>query len=127
MLSGFFGYEAPLNAFNHLSRGQVCQIPEKEKSHDSGLIDRCLAQFHGACRGTAPHATTEVAADIVKVDRYPAHSVTFPNGVKGIPGMVYWEPVGYRPLTLDLYLPPVLSRDRRLDFPSFYTSMAEAG
>lgn len=49
---------------------------------------------------------TEVAADIVKVDRYPAHSVTFPNGVKGIPGMVYWEPVGYRPLTLDLYLPP---------------------
>ena len=53
-----------------------------------------------------PSAVPEVAAEVVKVDRYPVHDVTFPNGVKGTPGVVYWEPVGYRPLTLDLYLPP---------------------
>lgn len=27
------------------------------------------------------------------------------NGVKSIPSVVYWEPAGYRPLVLDLYLP----------------------
>jgi acetyl esterase/lipase len=53
-----------------------------------------------------PSPLPEVAADNVKVDRYPGHDVTIPNGVRGIPGAVYWEPVGYRPLTLDLYLPP---------------------
>jgi acetyl esterase/lipase len=48
----------------------------------------------------------EVAADVAKMDRYYAHDVTFPNGVRGTPGVVYWEPIGYRSLTLDLYLPP---------------------
>jgi len=37
---------------------------------------------------------------------YPGQDVTFPNGVRGKPGLVYWEPLGYRPLALDLYLPP---------------------
>jgi acetyl esterase/lipase len=53
-----------------------------------------------------PSPLPEVAADFVEMDRYPAHDVTFANGVRGIPGVVYWKPVGYRPLTLDLYLPP---------------------
>jgi hypothetical protein len=53
-----------------------------------------------------PSPPPEVAAQTVQVDRYPAHEVIFPNGVRGIPGIVYWEPTGYRPLTLDLYLPP---------------------
>lgn len=53
-----------------------------------------------------PSPPPEVAPQVVKEDRYPAHNATFPNGVRGVPGAVYWEPVGYRPLTLDLYLPP---------------------
>jgi acetyl esterase/lipase len=39
-------------------------------------------------------------------DSYPAQDVTFPNGVRGKPGLVYREAAGYRALTLDLYLPP---------------------
>ena len=47
----------------------------------------------------------EVAAEVVKSDRYPTPQVAFPNDAEGIPGLVYQEPAGYRPLTLDLYLP----------------------
>ncbi len=53
-----------------------------------------------------PSPPPEVAPGLVTADRYPAPLVTFPNGVRGIPELVYREPVGYRPLTLDLYLPP---------------------
>jgi hypothetical protein len=51
-----------------------------------------------------PSPTPEIAAEVTRVDRYPAHNVTFPNGVRGIPDVVYWNPVGHWPLTLDLYL-----------------------
>ena len=47
----------------------------------------------------------DVAAQRVQEDRYPPPLVVFPNDVEGIPGLVYSEPRGYRPLTLDLYLP----------------------
>ena len=53
-----------------------------------------------------PTSQPEVAAKVVQVDRYPAQEVRFPGGVVGKPGLVYWEPVGYRSLALDLYLPP---------------------
>ncbi len=53
-----------------------------------------------------PSPPPEIAAQAVYEDHYPANQVTFPNGVKGIPDLVYWEPIGYRPLTLDIYLPP---------------------
>ena len=64
-----------------------------------------------------PSRPPEIAADIVKADRYPAHDVTFPNGVRGIPGVVYFEPVGYRSLTLDLYLPPGSATRPAAGFP----------
>jgi acetyl esterase/lipase len=64
-----------------------------------------------------PLPLPEVAADVAKVDRYPAHDVIFPNGVRGIPGTVYWEPARYRPLTLDLYLPPSSVERPATDFP----------
>lgn len=38
--------------------------------------------------------------------RLAATEVTFPNAVKARLGLIYAEPEGYRPLTLDLYLPP---------------------
>jgi acetyl esterase/lipase len=44
--------------------------------------------------------------DLVKKDTYVVHDVNFPNGVRGIPNVAYWQPLGFRPLTLDLYLPP---------------------
>jgi len=47
----------------------------------------------------------EIAPQRVQEDRYPPPQIVFPNDVEGIPGVVYWEPPGYRPLTLDLYLP----------------------
>jgi acetyl esterase/lipase len=53
-----------------------------------------------------PSPAPEVAAQAVPEDHYPSRQVTFPNGVKGLPGLMYWWPIGYRPLTLDLYLPP---------------------
>lgn len=48
----------------------------------------------------------EIGATVVRQDRYPAQDVSFPNHVKGVPGIVYWTQLGYRPLRLDLYLPP---------------------
>jgi acetyl esterase/lipase len=53
-----------------------------------------------------PSPPPEIAVGVAHEDHYPATQVTFPNGVKGIPGLVYWQPLGYRPLTLDIYLPP---------------------
>jgi hypothetical protein len=53
-----------------------------------------------------PSPPCEVGADFAKVDRYPAHHVTFAKGVRGIPRVIYWAPVGFRPLTLNLCLPP---------------------
>jgi len=50
-------------------------------------------------------------------DSYPAQDVTFPNGVRGKPGLVYREAVGYRALTLDLYLPPKTVRPPAQGFP----------
>ena len=64
-----------------------------------------------------PSPLPEVAADVARVERYPAHDVVFPNGVTGIPGLVYWEPVAYRPLTLDLYLPPSAVERPATGFP----------
>jgi acetyl esterase/lipase/Tol biopolymer transport system component len=48
----------------------------------------------------------EVAAQAITDDRYPKHSVVFPGGVTSFPDLTYATPSGYRPLTLDLYLPP---------------------
>lgn len=39
-------------------------------------------------------------------DGYPAIRVRFPNGVIGIPDVTYAQHYGFRPLKLDLYLPP---------------------
>ena len=50
-------------------------------------------------------------------DSYPAQDVTFPNGVRGKPGLVYREAMGYRALTLDLYLPPRTVRRPAQGFP----------
>jgi acetyl esterase/lipase len=58
-----------------------------------------------------------VAAETVQKDHYPAHAVNFPNGVTGLPGIVFWKMAGYRPLALDLYLPPVSMKPPAEGFP----------
>lgn len=47
-----------------------------------------------------------VSAGIVNRDPYPARQVSFPGGVTGLPDLTYTGVSGYRPLKLDLYLPP---------------------
>lgn len=58
----------------------------------------------------------QVATEIVQADRYP-REVSFPGGVRGLAGLVYWDPAGYRPLTLDLYLPPAIMARPPAGFP----------
>jgi acetyl esterase/lipase len=48
---------------------------------------------------------TPIAPDVVLEDRYPQRLMTFANGVTGFADVVYSELPGFRPLTLDLYLP----------------------
>jgi len=49
--------------------------------------------------------------------RRPTTTVTFANGARSIQDVEYWAPVGYRPLTLDIYLPPTSVRRPRAGFP----------
>jgi acetyl esterase/lipase len=60
-------------------------------------------RFGGAFAQVA--SPPEIAAEVVQTDQYPTPQVVFPNDVEGLPGVVYSQPTGYRPLTLDLYLP----------------------
>jgi acetyl esterase/lipase len=46
------------------------------------------------------------AARAVVEDRYPERRVSFPGGVASLADVVYSTVAGFRPLTLDLYLPP---------------------
>lgn len=39
-------------------------------------------------------------------DPYPAHAVAFPGGVTGLPDVVYQSLPLYRPMVMDIYLPP---------------------
>ena len=65
------------------------------------LLGLCAATQ--AAPPTDPRAT---AANAVLEDRYPAREVAFPGGVTGLPDLVYAQPAGFRPLTLDVYVPP---------------------
>jgi acetyl esterase/lipase len=47
-----------------------------------------------------------IAAQAVLEDHYPPQQVNFAGGVVGLSNLVYSTPAGFRPLTLDLYLPP---------------------
>jgi acetyl esterase/lipase len=70
-----------------------------------------------ALAAEVPLPAPEVAPQTHQGDGYPAQAVTFPNGVRGEPGLVYWEPLGYRALTLDLYLPPKTIQRPARGFP----------
>jgi acetyl esterase/lipase len=64
-----------------------------------------------------PTPPPEIARDAPRIDRFPAHDVTFANGVTGKPDLPFSTTVGFRPLTLDLYLPPASVRPPARGFP----------
>jgi acetyl esterase/lipase len=66
-----------------------------------------LALTSGVAFGDAPSAAEPaIGTKAVLEDRYPERRVVFPGGVAGLPDLVYSTVAGFRPLTLDLYLPP---------------------
>jgi acetyl esterase/lipase len=69
------------------------------------------------CAARAPVAEPEVMAQSVTADEYPEHRVKFAGDVIGIPDVTYATLPGFRPLTLDLYLPPASLRTPRHGFP----------
>jgi len=70
-----------------------------------------------AAAAQLPQPLPAVSAQPVENDHYPAPPVRFANGVRGVPGLVYRTQPGYRPLTLDLYLPPATVRKPAHGFP----------
>jgi len=64
-------------------------------------------QINDACAADAPwYDAPPTAASAVLEDRYPQRRVQFPRGVTSLADVVYATWAGFRPLTLDLYLPP---------------------
>lgn len=60
----------------------------------------------GVASQSLSNAQVPVAAEVVTADLYPQRRISFPDGVTGLPDLRYATISGYRPLTLDLYLPP---------------------
>lgn len=66
-----------------------------------------LALMSGVAFGNAPPTGSEpaIGTKAVLEDRYPERRIAFPGGVTGLPDLTYSTVSGFRPLTLDLYLP----------------------
>lgn len=60
----------------------------------------------GALAGPLDGLVVKVGAQPVVTDQYPERRTEFAGHVTGLADVVYSTPVGFRPLTLDLYLPP---------------------
>jgi acetyl esterase/lipase len=69
------------------------------------LASRIFLHFVAFAANAAPAAEPATAAVPQLEDRYPERRVAFPDGVTGLADVVYTTPAGFRPLTLDLYLP----------------------
>jgi acetyl esterase/lipase len=52
-----------------------------------------------------------VGASAVLQDRFPERRISFAGGVTAIADITYYSPAGYRPLTLDLYVPGATRTD----------------
>ena len=66
-----------------------------------------IALTSGVAFGDAPPAGPEpaIGTKAVLEDRYPERRIVFPGGVTGLADLTYSTLPGFRPLTLDLYLP----------------------
>lgn len=50
--------------------------------------------------------TPKIATTRGRKDTFPPVEVNFPDGVSAMPGVRYWTPAGFRPLTMDIYFLP---------------------
>ncbi len=66
----------------------------------------CAAAASAAPSSTGAYPRPAVAAAVVMGDHYPARRTPFPGGVTGFADVKYAELPGFRPLTLDVYVPP---------------------
>ena len=65
-----------------------------------------LAALAAAAPAAAKPVTAAVAPTVVSTDQLPKLNPVFAGGVKAYPDVVYSQVNGYRPMTLDLYVPP---------------------
>jgi acetyl esterase/lipase len=64
--------------------------------------------------GAPPASTPKIDASAFLGDHYPARRTSFPGGVLGIADVTYESIPGFRPLTLDVYLPSSAAGTRPL-------------
>lgn len=71
-----------------------------------------------AAASQLPQPEPKIAAAASKMERRAVpHTVTFANGVRSTMDVQFWAPVGYRPLTLDIYLPPATVPRPKAGYP----------
>ena len=72
------------------------------------LLISCGGEIESQTDMSAPWtiADVPVAPAVAMANSYPRVEAKFPGGVVGLQDLVYSEIHGYRPLRLDMYLPP---------------------
>jgi acetyl esterase/lipase len=65
-----------------------------------------LAAPAAAAAAPSPAAVAKVGPDVFKGEAFPPRKVAFDGGVTGLADLTYSSLPGWRPLKLDLYLPP---------------------
>jgi acetyl esterase/lipase len=82
------------------------------------FVGACLlVSLSGIAGAQTPALPPAVSDHPIVEDHYPARQVTFAGGVIGLPDLVYSQPAGFRPLTLDVYLPPSDLKPPKGGFP----------
>ncbi len=76
-----------------------------------------LAAVPAAAQASAPAPAAvptpmTPSLQVTAIEGYPVQEVAFPGGVRGLPSITYQTLDGYRPLLLDLYLPPAPAATR---------------
>lgn len=66
----------------------------------------CLALATLATPQTPLVPTPQVAVGPSRKGAFPTVEVPFPGGVSVFPDIPYWTLIGFRPMTMDIYLPP---------------------
>lgn len=82
------------------------------------LVGACLlAPLSSMAGAQTPPNFPAVSDHPIVEDHYPPREVAFAGGVIGLPDLVYSQPAGFRPLTLDVYLPPRSLKPPKGGFP----------
>lgn len=71
-----------------------------------GLIAATMATPPGALLAAEESPQITLEGQQTQPDAFTGFTGAFPNGVSVLPSVTYWSPLGFRPLDMDLYLPP---------------------